>query len=114
MASFVLLLLAFGGNIISRDLNLTYALLFIQGLSFGGTRIVGTVFFKEWATNGTVENLEYVCNFSSPVALILMTKWYQMIDNNVSDLELIVEVVLILTFLANMIILKESPRWLLN
>ena len=112
--SALLLAIVLFGLLLSTNLYELYVLEFLNGCTFAGLIIVGLNYVVEYATPAYQRTITFYMLFTSPLFMVFMTFWYQMIDRGWFWLNLTLLVLVLVSSICFLIFVPESPKWWLN
>jgi len=112
LISGVIFAIAFFGLILATDLIWCYVFMFIMGTCWGGRIIVGMNYVLELNNPEYSKTLVFLFLITEPIILILLTFWYQFIDNSWKLISIITLCLIIVTLLTYWLFVPESAKWL--
>jgi MFS family permease len=99
------------GLMITRNLYELYVYEFLIGATFAGRVIVGLNYVLEFTQRKYAEDLVFYLLISECIGTIILSFWYQMIDNGWCSLQLTCFITAVVTLLYFIIVVPESPKW---
>lgn len=112
--SVLLLAVVLLGLLVSTNLYELYVFEFLNGCTFAGLIIVGLNYVVEYATPEHQRTITFYMLFTSPLFMVFMTFWYQIIDRGWFWLNLTLLILTLLCGVCFLIFVPESPKWFLN
>ena len=102
------------GLMISNNLYELYIYEFFIGATFAGRVIVGLSYVLEFTERKYHEDIIFYLLISECIGTIMMTFWYQFIDNSWLALQLVCLIIAVICAIYFIFVVPESPKWSLT